>query len=46
MKFFPKKNGDDVSEDLEVNMGATVPYSRNYWSYHQGSVMASTNFYL
>ena len=42
MKFFPKKDSDDV----EVNMGASVPYSTNYWAYHYGSVMVQANKYF
>ena len=48
MKFFPKKDKrtDQVSDDVEVNMGANVPYSYNYWTYHLGSAMVQTNLYL
>ena len=43
MKFFPGKTDD---QKTEVNMGATVPYSTNYWQYHYGSVMVQANRYL
>jgi len=43
MKFFPKQENGAVSDDLEVNMGATVPYARQYWAYHYGSVMGQVN---
>ncbi len=44
MKFFPKQDNGVVSDDLEVNMGATVPYARQYWAYHYGSVMGQVNY--
>lgn len=48
MKFFPKKDRrtEQTSDDVEVNMGATVPYTYNYWTYHYGSVMVQSNLYL
>lgn len=48
MKFFPKKDKryDTVSDDVEVNMGANVPYSYNYWTYHLGSAIVQGNIYL
>ncbi len=48
MKFFPKKDRrtQATSDDVEVNMGASVPYSYNYWTYHLGSVMVQSNMYL
>ncbi len=48
MKFFPKKDKrtDQQSDDVEVNMGASVPYTYNYWTYHFGSVMVQSNLYL
>jgi hypothetical protein len=45
MKFFPSKSPDKIN-DLEVNMGTSVPYTSNYWMYHYGSIMAQTNYYL
>ena len=44
MTFYPKKDGDQVSEKLNVDMGATVPYARQYWAYHYGSVMGRVNY--
>jgi hypothetical protein len=44
MTFYPKKDGEEVSEKLNVDMGATVPYSRQYWAYHYGSVMGRVNY--
>ena len=45
MKFFPKRDSGQVSDDVEVNMGASVPYSTNYWQFHYGSVMGQANIY-
>jgi hypothetical protein len=45
LKFFPSKETGKV-EDLEINMGTSVPYSSNYWMYHYGSIMVQTNYYL
>ena len=44
MKFFPKQVNGVTSDDIEVNMGATVPYARQYWAYHYGSVMGQVNY--
>ena len=43
MKFYP---GKSEPKTTEVNMGATVPYSTNYWAYHYGSVMVQANKYF
>jgi hypothetical protein len=45
LKFFPSKSTKNA-EDLEINMGTSVPYTSNYWMYHYGSIMVQTNYYL
>lgn len=45
LKFFPSKSKANI-EDLEINMGTSVPYTSNYWMYHYGSIMVQTNYYL
>lgn len=32
--------------DLEVNIGASVPYTSNYWMFHFGSIMLQVNYFL
>lgn len=44
MKFMPVPNGMDPGQ-LQINVGANVPYSTNYWMYHFGSIMAQINYY-
>ncbi|MEQ1570564.1 MAG: hypothetical protein ABMA64_33345, partial [Myxococcota bacterium] len=41
LKFFPGKTANQ-----EVNFGATVPYTQQWWQYHYGSIMAQYNRYL
>ncbi|MEQ1505948.1 MAG: hypothetical protein ABMB14_27175, partial [Myxococcota bacterium] len=43
MKFFP---GNSPERNIEVNLGATVPYMQNWWQFHYGSVMVQLNYYL
>lgn len=45
MKFLPEVPGTKP-KSLEVNFGASVPYSSNYLMYHFGSIMAQANYYL
>jgi len=44
MNFYPQKKDDRVDENLQFDMGATVPYARQYWAYHYGSVMGRVNY--
>jgi hypothetical protein len=30
----------------EIGVGATAPYTTNYWRYHQGSITGDLNYYL
>ena len=46
MKFYPKRSDDGVDPNSDVNMGATVPYSYNYWQFNYGSVLVNTNRYF
>jgi hypothetical protein len=43
LKFFP---GNKPERNQEVNFGATVPYTVQYWQFHSGSVMGQYNYYL
>lgn len=43
LKFFP---GASAERNQEVNFGATVPYTQQYWQFHYGSVMGQYNYYL
>lgn len=45
MKFFPSQKSKNP-ENVEVNMGASIPYSSAYWAYHFGSIMGQANIYL
>ncbi|MBT3220726.1 MAG: hypothetical protein HN348_16690 [Proteobacteria bacterium] len=45
MQFFPA--GKKMEKDkLNVNVGASVPYSTNYWQHHFGSVSGQVNYFL
>ena len=46
MKFYPGRSDDGVNQNSDVNMGATVPYSYNYWQFNYGSVLVNTNRYF
>jgi hypothetical protein len=46
MKFYPGANDQDKANNVEANFGATVPYARNYWQYHFGSLMGQANIFL
>lgn len=43
LKFFP---GQSAERKQEVNFGATVPYTQQWWQFHYGSVMGQYNYYL
>ncbi|MCB9677364.1 MAG: hypothetical protein H6737_19815 [Alphaproteobacteria bacterium] len=45
MKFFPSRKAKDP-EKMEVNLGASIPYSSAYWQYHYGSLTGQANVYL
>ena len=50
MKFFPGRRAADgvdpqANRQSEVNVGASVPYTTNYWQYHYGSIMGQVNYY-
>jgi hypothetical protein len=46
MKFFPSPKSNPDSRDMEVNLGATVPYMQEWWRFHYGSIMGQMNYYL
>lgn len=45
MKFYPKIEGID-HKDIEVQIGASVPYTSNYWRYHFGAIQSQVNYYF
>lgn len=45
LKFYPLVGDLDLGQ-VEVNVGASVPYTANYWMYHYGSIMAQVNYYM
>ncbi len=44
MKFQPTPGGLEPGQ-LQINVGANVPYASWYWMHHFGSIMAQINFY-
>ena len=44
LKFYPKIGSRPNA--AEVNVGASAPYTTNYWAYHFGSIMVQGNYYL
>jgi len=48
MKFYPQKASVESTsrKDMEVNLGATIPYWAQYWQYHYGSFMGQFNYYV
>ena len=45
LKFYPRPKGIRPGA-LEVNLGASAPYSSSYWMYHFGSITGQGNYYL
>ena len=45
MKFLPSGKGIEPGQ-IEVNLGASAPYTSNYWSFHYGSIMGQVNYYF
>lgn len=45
LKFLPAGQGLDRG-DLEVNIGATVPVSTQFWMFHYGSIMGQVTYFL
>jgi hypothetical protein len=43
LKFWPGF-GKMKPKQFEVNIGASVPYTANYWQFHYGSIMAQINY--
>ncbi|MBX2800050.1 MAG: hypothetical protein KTR31_20400 [Myxococcales bacterium] len=46
MKFFPGRADQPDKRDIEANLGATVPYTQQWWQYHFGSIAGQFNYYL
>jgi hypothetical protein len=46
MKFYPALKSMKKKKQMEVNFGATVPYTANWWMFHYGSIMGQMNWYL
>lgn len=44
LQFMPQPKGLDPGQ-LQVNIGANVPYATSYYMYHFGSIMAQINYY-
>lgn len=45
LKFYPRVEPLDLGQ-VEINVGASVPYTSSYWMYHYGSIMGQVNYYL
>lgn len=45
LKFLPAGEGLDRG-DLEVNIGATVPVSTQFWMFHYGSIMGQVTYFF
>ena len=35
-----------ADKDIEINIGATIPFMQQYWQYHYGSVMGQFYYFL
>jgi hypothetical protein len=46
LKFYPASKATAADKDIEINVGATLPFMQQYWQYHYGSVMAQFNYFL
>jgi len=44
LKFYP--GSDPMNRNMEVNFGASIPFSQQYWQFHYGSIMGQFNYYL
>lgn len=45
MRFYPMRKAKKP-DNVEVNLGAAIPYSSAYWRYHFGAVVGQANIYL
>lgn len=45
MKFMPALGNNEPGK-LEINIGASVPYTSQYWSFHYGSIMGQFNYFF
>ena len=45
MKFYPSV-GNLEDGQIEINLGASAPYTSNYWMFHFGSIMGQLNYYM
>lgn len=46
MKFFPSRKGDGVNENVQLDVGASVPFATNYYAFHYGSIVTQANLFL
>ncbi len=46
LKFYPGTGAIGEDRDMEVNVGASIPFSVQYWQFHYGSIMGQFNYYL
>jgi hypothetical protein len=45
MKFYPEFKGIE-KRAMEINVGASIPYTSAYWMYHFGAISAQVNYYM
>lgn len=45
LRFFPLRKAKNP-DNVEINLGASIPYTSAYWQYHYGAVVGQTNIYL
>ena len=46
LKFYPGTGATGVNRDMEVNVGASIPFLQEYWQFHYGSIMGQFLYYL
>jgi hypothetical protein len=46
LKFYPASKASATDKDIEINIGATIPFMQQYWQYHYGSVMGQFYYFL
>jgi hypothetical protein len=46
LKFYPASGPNADERNMEVNVGATIPFMQQYWQFHYGSIMGQFNYYL
>jgi hypothetical protein len=46
MIFYPQLKGAQHPKALEINIGASIPYTSAYWMFHYGSIGAQVNYLI